>query len=384
MITVETDVQAAMDAAAARGGDIVWCPPGEYRVRNLWARHHVILQAIPGTVVFKLPDGMAGQLLGNEWQWHGVAVNHFQMHGIIFDGNAENYDRSKNPASAVAFAGLTNFVAKECVFRNATGYGLGIQAIPQHPQYNGPQHDIYLERCQFINNGFSTDALPGSVYDGLDFKNVDRATIMICHSAGNANDGMDFRGRAITVIAGTCEGNGGAGMQITASVPGAEDTEITIIGGHADGNTLGGYSIASGSLNTGKCRVSLDNLRSMRNITHGVELLSGGQQIELGLANSHIYENLGHGLKARVVHRGVLIDNNNFRDNGGSGMYIDGAGIARVANTTSSGNARYGYEESPGAVGNTISPGCDFRGNGLGEILPNTWNKQHVLGNLRY
>jgi len=153
-----SSLQAAMDLLTNTGGK-VYVPTGTYIISGLGFVDGVYLVgAGKASTIFKLPDNGDDQILSNLRATEDYVVVDVSISGITFDGNADNFDVTKDARTAVSCSGVDGFVATDCEFTNATGYGLAFQAISALPEYfsNGEQKNISLFRCIFSENGVGT------------------------------------------------------------------------------------------------------------------------------------------------------------------------------------------------------------------------------------
>src|SRR5690606_31065741 len=253
----EPAIQAAIDAANSAGGGAVIFEAKTYVVgSNIEMYDNVELRGVRGVTVLIAESGSDVQILSNPASGGtNVAKANMGLVDIIFGGNKAN-GAGANARSCVTLEPAARLNVKGCVFRNALGYGLGLQSRPGHAS-NGPNTDIYLENCDFHDNG---DGIGGDTYDGLDIKDCDRMTLINCRAYDNALEGFDFRGREISLFNCVADGNGGNGCEMNANVDGeTTDTSVNIIAGRFTDNGEAGISIANGGTGTGVSRIGIFN-----------------------------------------------------------------------------------------------------------------------------
>jgi len=371
--TETTKVQAAIDHVDSLGGGIVWFPPGTYRVRNLNMRSNVTLQAAFGSVVLKLPDGVDGQVLVNNEQSVPTYKNYFRLEGLIFDGN-KALAAGVTASSAVAASTVTFFSAKDCIFRNATGYGLGLQGVPGS-SIDATQSYVYLENCHFIDNG---DGVGGDTFDGLDIKTCDKTTLEHCTANGNVDKGINIRGLSVTIKGGAAFDNGGSGYEITSNPnDDGQDCVAKVLGCDAFDNGGAGFAVTDGGAATQITRVSLTGITSRANL-YGVQLPAACTTVELTVSDAHLFGNTSHGVIVSASPRAAIIRGSVIRGNTGSGVYTDGAKV-QIGDCQINLNTRYGVEEGASATRTIVAGATYVQSNTLGEFLFNS-NGRHKIG----
>jgi hypothetical protein len=254
-------ILTAIAACVAAGGGQVVFGPKTYRTGSLLpCRDNTEWRGVPGKTILKPLDGIDKQIIYNPNRGTtNIPVENFGLYGIIFDGNKQGALNAV-ATSAVAVDPIRHFRAERCTFRNATGYGFGLQSHPSFATANGPCEDLYFEQCDFHGNG---DGVGSTTYDGFDVKDCNRLTMVGCNVYDNVVDGLDFRGRDITIINCAAWGNGASGLSISANVNGStSDSSIAVMGGRYHGNNYGVLIANDPAGGTGYTRVTI----------HGAEL----------------------------------------------------------------------------------------------------------------
>jgi hypothetical protein len=260
-------ILATINACVAAGGGSVVFGPKTYRTsQHLPCTNNTEWRGVPGKTVIKPLDGIDKQIIYTPSRGTtNIPVEWFSLYGIIFDGNKQGALK----AAATSAAGPTpckRFRAEKCVFRNATGYGLGFQT---HNNI-GVSEDVYLLDCDFHDNG---DGVGSTTYDGLDVKDCDRLTMMGCTAHHNTNDGLDFRGRTVLLMNCAAWANGGYGASISANVNGlTTSSSMTVIGGSYSSNQTGILVANDPAGGTGYTRVSISGAEIDGNSGDGIQL----------------------------------------------------------------------------------------------------------------
>jgi hypothetical protein len=257
---------AAMQAAAVSGEPVLFGPK-TYRCRMLPCIGSVELRGVPGKTVLRVNDGFDKQILYNPARGTtNIPVEWFSLYGIIFDGNKQNAPKV-TAATAVAVDPIRHFRAERCVFRNATGYGFGLQSYDAIAA-NGPCEDLYFNECDFDDNG---DGTGSTLYDGLDVKDCDRLTLVNCNARRNKADGFDFRGREIHLVNCNASSNGGGGLSVQANASGVtQNSSISVLGGRLNLNQFGAVFSNNPAGGAGFTRITMHGTEIDDNVSHGI------------------------------------------------------------------------------------------------------------------
>lgn len=374
-------IQAGIDAINAAGGGALYFPAGIYRISaNLWARNKVSMVGDKGATEIRLDQGVNTQILANQNATVPITVDDFSIINLIFNANANGTEAFT--ASAVAVNGVKRFVAKSCVFKNATGYGLAFQSRSSSPTLNGVQEDIWIEDCEIYNNGFNGTA---SAFDGFDVKASNRMYIKNCIAYGNAITGFNIRGQSVTADGLIAYDNGQYGV---SDLGGGVSTELSthnLSNVHTYDNGIDGLSVAtSEAISTGRFRINIVNLNSHENGRSGIRFFENlafpvFSEFEIAVSNANCWGNTSHGLENNMPNiKSLVVSSSIFRVNGSAGIRNDGN------NCVFSGcycfeNGNYGYEGTSGRTGNQFIGGAIL--NNLNTIrFTNTVNTIGVQG----
>ncbi len=369
-------IQAAINAANEAGGGTVLFMPVTYLAKNISMKNNVKLLGVRGKTILKVPAGFDSQILSNTSQSTGVSVDYFSVEGIIFDGNKTASPRTV-ATSAVGANIMTFFHGRDCIFRNASGYGLAMQGQPGYTSVAGPQLDVYLENCYFVDNG--DGATGGSdTYDGLDVKTCRRMTLINCHASGNSDQGINIRGYNVTIVGGSSYNNGSNGYGFSDNPNGyTSETNITVLGAESYGNLVG-FSIAQTTAeSTIPVRVSLCGVRGYTN-TYGIASGNYNTFCELTVSDSSFYNNNSHGIYVGGAMKRCSITNCTLNGNTGSGAATNTTNLY-LTSCELSDNVRYGFEELGTGSRSVISGSTKFLNNTLGSIRLST-NKRLTVG----
>jgi hypothetical protein len=363
---VSAKLIALMDYLSAQGGGVVHFGPGVYRVKSAWARDYVGLAGVFGATVLMVPDGFDAQVLGNEGQGTGDSIDYFAVEGIVFDGNQAASPRAV-ASSAVAMNIASYFRARDCIFRNASGYGLAMQGQPGYVSgLQGPQLYTLLENCHFLDNGVGAG---GDTYDGLDIKTCKRLTMVGCAAARNTDQGINVRGVSVAIIGGESCDNGSIGYGLSDNTNGdGTDTDITVTGATARGNDIGFHVAQTTVDSTRSVRVGLTGVKATANRL-GVTSGAYNDYVELSIGESHVYGNTSHGVSLpQGAMKRFSIANSSINGNTGSGLATNGTDMY-VDSCEIRGNARYGFEELGTGTRSVFSGATTILDNVMGSAL---------------
>lgn len=359
------NIQRALDFLADRGGGILDFPEGEFRARNLVARDNVVMRGVFGKTILKVPDGVDSQIIYNPGRSTGTPIRFFGMEGIIFDGNADVAPRT-TAASAAGISVVEFCYVKNCVFRNSSGYGFGFQGQPS--TYEGPQSDLYMENCYFLDNGIGALS-GGDTFDGIDVKGCDRLTMVGCVAARNADKGINIRGRSVSLLGCHSYDNAATGVELGAS--GGSELQPswqTISGCTAIGNGAHGFVLTPGRTSpVQELQATMSSCIAKGNASNGLYIIpdkvyaavTGGVFDDNGSNGIRVAEGAGDTLN-RAVTIGTVI----ARRNGASGILTEYS--AAITGAVVLGNTLYGIEmaNSP----RTMISGGYASGNALGAV----------------
>lgn len=363
-------IQAAIDSLDSIVGGTVWLSQGTYRIQSLNAKNNVTIKGISfGSVTLKMVDGVDKQLFKNPNASVPTTVDYFGLENLILDGN-QAYSAGVTATSVVDISGLTFFRARDVIFKNGLGYGLGLQARIGIPQ-SGVQTEIYLENCYYFDNGVGVG---GDTFDGLDIKDCDKITLIGGGASGNSDKGIDIRGEAVSVSGVFSDNNGSVGFGFSGNADGQSLASTINVSDVIARNNVTGFAVSDGHgtpLQT--VRVNLSNYIAHGN-TYGIRLNTDTDKVDFAASGLNIFSNTSHGIsldnstQLKIVLSDFIINNN-----GGSGIFNNGTKLL-LGNGSLEDNTRYGYEEGVGATRNSLTSPLYVRDNVIGEWLFNTKN----------
>jgi hypothetical protein len=345
-----TEIQAALDS----GASAVFFSAGEYRAVGLNFNDNQKLYAgALGRVTIKNLDNSSTPIIRNADQVTTERVN-VCLENITFDGNKANSDQSTNAASAVTCSGVIGFRVVNCIFQNASGYGLALQAFAGS-SIPTSQRDIYIENCEFNTNGDGTSFAPGTTFDGFDVKDCKGLTMIGCSATGNADKGIDVRGDNVYISGGYSKENiKGYGFSGNAAGENLA-TNITATGISAYSNTGDGIELGSGTVTpSGKVRVNLVGIHSYSNALRGVNMPAESEDMQVSIVSANIHHNTSHGFQALENTDSVVISNSSIKSNGGNGISTEIEGM-KIDNCDIQLNTLDGVKEQTNGSGTMIS-----------------------------
>ncbi|WP_412063967.1 glycosyl hydrolase family 28-related protein [Rhizobium sp. SYY.PMSO] len=379
-----TDDTAAINRAIryieANGGGRIVLPPRNMRMTgNVGWCNGLELVGVPGQTKFTLDRGINVELFSNLKQKSAIPIEDLSVYGIIFDGNSSGTESVG--ASAVTVNGYKRLRAKACIFQNASGYGLGLQAKPTGSDISGPQEDCWLEDCVFRYNGHNAGT---DQYDGLDMKSANRLWAVNCIAYGNADKGLDFRG--LQVYAENCIAydNTTFGISIQAGpVPtGGTPAYCSFKGLETYNNGTRGVQIAtSDAAGDGEAYsvVVLSDVRSYGNVLDGIAIAdpNGSGKIKLVGSDIHCWSNGAHGFNNPSAGAKISLTGGIFEGNAQQGVVTAGSG-GTFAALQLIGNV-VGFDEIGTAADNMLI-GCGFSGNTSAPTSLNAGGNTELIG----
>lgn len=358
--------QKGLDYLDSIGGGVLEIPEGTYRVRNIVLRDNVLLRGVMGRTVLKCPDGADSAIVYNAGRNSGTPLHYVGLEGLVFDGNADAAPR--NTATSAASVSVVEYCyIKDCVFRNASGYGLGFQGQPT--TYEGPQSELYLENCHFLDNGIGAVG-GGATHDGIDIKGCDRLTMVGCVAARNADKGINVRGRSTSFLGCHAYDNVGSGIEVAGS-GGSElqDSWHSLSSCSAVGNGGHGFVVTPGR-SSAVCEVTaaLNGCISRDNTSNGLYIIP--ELVFCSVSGGIFDSNGANGIRVALgdgtaLNRAVSIGNVIARRNAQSGILANFD--ATITGALLLDNTRYGIEMT-GSPRVMICGGWAY-GNSMGAVL---------------
>ena len=382
-ITARTTTQADKDVinvaidnatillTSRSGGGVLWFPPGLYYAHDIKGKNNIIFRGSFGAVTIKRPNAVARPVFMNPDAEPNIPIDFSGFEGLIVDGNRANYPAT-TAVSAVAYGGCNALYVKNCVFQNATGYGFGLQS-KLGTASDAPQTNIYMEQVGFINNGGGSTSVDG--FDGLDIKDCTSCTLISCYADGNADTGIDVRGREVTILGGYSHNNGNFGYH--AHVDSGGPGRLHYVGCYAEGNGPGTEGHGHGfycrnydGTQTDAVNVTFTDCIARNNTLDGFHSAQG-QTLTLTCINCIADGNERHGFNiASTSILALQLISCVGRNNIGSGAFLSTVG-QMVVGGRFVGNTRYGIEESTSSSGNVYGAGIVNKTNTLGPWLLN-------------
>lgn len=381
-----TDDKPAIDRAfryiEAMGGGAIMLPPRTMRMATGgvgWC-NGLKLGGIPGVTKFKLDPGINAEMFTNWDQVADIPIDDLSLEGIIFDANAS--DTAPYAASAATVNGYRRLRIKDCIFENATGYGLGLQAKPVGSTISGPQDECWLEGLTFRNNGHNGTG--GDQHDGLDMKSANKLWAKNCIAYGNGDKGLDFRGQFVQVEDCIAYDNGtfGISIQFGPVSTGGGPIHCSLRGLETYNNGARGVQIAMDDVDPGEesSVVVLDDVKSYGNALDGVIIydpFSVGK-LDLTATNIHCWANGNHGFNNSSPGSKVSLIGGSFSKNAQQGVVTVGSDGSYIG-LKLLGNLGFGFDEALTAANNMLVA-CEFAGNILGATSLNATGDSEMIG----
>ncbi len=347
-------MQALVNTVATSGGGTIILDAGELVTGTITLKSGVSFWAPAGRfgTRWRLKTGVNTSIINEGGANTETADNTFI--GINFDGDRAN----SGIVNGTSGAGLLRLYRASrlriigCDFRNCRSYGLGLQGRPSEAK--GPEQDIYIEDCRFIDNGYEADGTQLSA-DGIDVKSSRRMTMVHCHAFGNTDKGFNVRGRYVTLLA--CRAtNNVVGFDCNApSDPLAGTAEYSYFDLHG-------------------C-VAADNSSSGIAITE-----TENQRTHANLEGCYGLNNVGHGLVANAGDVLMSVNGGGYNYNTGDGVRIDAIIQCAITGITARSNTSDGIEVVNNANGVAVT-GCSIHSNtGVGVRSTGTADRVGITG----
>lgn len=316
-------IQAAINAAAISGLP-VYVPSGTYKVTSLiYTSNLRIFGAGSRLSILKRQVASSSGVLGGVVGGIGAltAVEDLIVEDLTFDGDQANTTYGSNAAALLHAYHCKRVTVKRCRFMNGSGYGVGLQGFPTAAAGKvGPQMDVYLEKCEFLNNGYINGS-PASA-DGIDVKDSERLTLIDCYSEGNSDKGFNLRGRYISVFGCRSKSNA-IGWDINAhnsAVTDDADTYATLTGCAAISNTGAGF--VATSTEDSVTRVSFVGCIAKSNGGAGIGSNdSASGTVRITVNGGHVFGHTSHGMSFSGADQ-LTITGVAVHSNGGDGIRL--------------------------------------------------------------
>jgi hypothetical protein len=203
-------IQAAITAASASGGGVVFFPPGTYLASNVTGASNIVIEGAGRDLVFlKRKNSASGTLPIVEFN----GKTKFEVRGITFDGNKANQTTGSNSLSIVNCGDYVIENNRMINAKAASGYGSGIAVVTG-------SNDTALTTSRVENNWVSD------------------------------NDGDGFylnQEWNVAVRGNTFKNNGGSGLNVLNNVfpPVADVSDgLMIVNNYVIGNTQNGITVS--------------------------------------------------------------------------------------------------------------------------------------------
>lgn len=305
-------IQAAVNAASAAGGGIVYLPAGIYKVSTpiVPASRVRIRGAGPGTTVVKVYGG------GQGFFWDGPNQGPATLIDASFeDLEIDGSNQANGGVYTSAMKGIQVHLGQRILYRNLYIHDCGATGLGSD---NG--HDCWIISCVCDSNGrLNSGAQAGGAGIGIGTGTyaVENWTIIGCITRNNGTNGLFFENQSgvqsagIVVVGHLSSGNVGHGIA-DAGVNG-----IQVIGGRSTDNGAAGfaaykgtYAGASGPGTQGR----VSGLEVTNNTTHGIHLDgTNGAFSDYIIEGCRIWQNLTHGILVDAV--GSTVTNVHLREN---------------------------------------------------------------------
>jgi len=346
------------------GGGSMLIPNGSYTADNVPATDNTLwLGESLGGVIILIPNGSKQQIIFTPDQSTTTTLKKFSLSRIIFDGNGANSDQAEPAGAAVALNGVEGITIKDCIFQNAAGYGLAFQSI-SGSSLPGVQTDIYIENCQFNDNGIGT-AFSVDTFDGLDVKDCQRLEVIGCRAKNNSDRGLDIRGNSINIVGGEFYDNTNHGISVRGNHNGATfQTEVSISGAVCRNNGGHGILFTEAGSGLGKVRGSVSSCYTYDNSDSGIAAEGDIEELLLEISNCHTYNNSRFGVFINGDSTQLNVSNCEVRSNTLEGIALVGAGDYNISNSHIALHTNTGIGALFASGGLRVT-GCGIFGNGI-------------------
>lgn len=343
-----TDDTAAIQSAVDTGRN-VYVPAGTYLVSSIvYSTSLTITGAGSRKTILKRLPAASGGMLGGVVGGIGAltAVEDLVVSDITFDGDQANTTYGSNAAAMLHVYHCKRVHVSRCRFMNGSGYGIGLQGYPTAAAgKTGPQLDVYLEKCEFLNNGYINNV--ASSADGLDVKDCERLTMIDCYASGNSDKGFNLRGRYISCFGCRSEANT-VGWDLNAHnsvVTKDADSHIMLTACSAASNTGGGFAVTS--TEDSATRATLTGCVARANGGAGIGANNSALgSVRVTVVGGHVFEHASHGLSFNGTEQ-LAITGVAIHSNGGDGVRLtDVAAGATITSCDIRGNTAWGVRST--------------------------------------
>lgn len=359
-------------AQSAADGRRLLIPGGVISCANVLLKSgaHIVGDGSRRTTLRMLPD--VNLPLCTSYDGTATPATDVTIEGVTFDGDQLNATAGSTAALLHAY-NAARWHLSRVRFMNARGYGLGWQGYPTAPDATrrGPQTDLYVEFCEFLNNGY-INGTPSSM-DGVDIKHCERATFVACLAMGNSDKGFNVRGRYAEFFGCRSLANTtGFDCNSNNSPTDTDDVDsyFLLSGCAAEGNTGSGFAASATEDSTN--RLAWVGCTARKNAAAGFFAPSGSStgKVQVAMSSSFAVGNTSHGLQ--VTNAQVLsVDGLVTHGNGGDGVRLANQAGGRLV-IDSQGNTGYGLRTT-GTCSDLDMGGSVLVGNTAGAHTGTGW-----------
>jgi hypothetical protein len=361
-----TDLRLAISEAATAGRRL-YLPAGTIVAAQVFLKSntHIFGAGSRKTILKLLPSATTGLL--TSYDSSGDSVDDVVLEDFTLDGQRTQSTVVGTAAGALLHSyEAARWHLRRLRIMNSRGYGFGWQGRPDSadPLKTGPQTDLFIESCEFYDNGYLPDGTPNSA-DNIDVKSSERVTLVNVYSRGASDKGINIRGRYVDLVGCRAYANVN-GMDLNAINDPANadnfDSYFTVQGGSADANSAAGLSITS--TEDQRTYATVVGFSGRKNGGNGFSCLnSTNGKVHVSVIGGAFIGNGVRGIGATGAES-VQIEGATCRDNVGDGVRLTDQNGAKVS-VISRGNGGYGVR-SMGTSDRVILTGSDLRGNTTG------------------
>lgn len=300
-------IQAAIDAAFAAGGGIVYFSPGTYLSGRLTIYSNITLEGSRKQLSqLKLKNGVNDHFLVNSDSLGGNS--NIQILNLKIDGNKANQTGS---GFGIYFDKVTDIFIEQVYVTNAKSHGIDVR--------NGS--NAFISNCYAVSNGGN----------GINLNNMDYADVASCLSDGNSDNGIYLENTAsyCTISDNISINNGKSGFSIPLDSP---STGVSISDNISAYNDFHGFEIQGSN-------IAVDGNISAYNGANGSHqgiLVNGTRNTITG---NEILYNFGVGIDLGNCNQ-CLVDGNMVEVNGGIGIEVNSSRDSVVSNNQVIANGR--------------------------------------------
>jgi hypothetical protein len=365
-LTGNSDSSSAMTQAIAQSvadNRRLYIPGGTLRLAQVLLKSgtHIVGDGSRRTILKLLPDSVQGIL--TTYDGTDTSIDDVTLEGFTLDGDQAHSTAVGGAAALLHGYKTARWHLSRLRAMNGRGYGLGWEGFPTQAGTGkqGPETDLYIEFCEFLDNGAATGA------DGVDIKASERVALNMVLARGNSDKGINIRGRYVDLRAVAAYSNGvGFDLNSNNSATDTDDMDsyFNVDGCAGEGNT--GEGLAASATEDSICHITVTGFSARKNLGTGLATHAPPStgQVRATVNGGHF---IGNGLDGVLMNKSQasIVTGIVSRANGRDGCRFTDCDGGGVDNSHLRGNTGWGVR-STGTSDRIRVLGNDLRGNTAG------------------